>query len=254
MLRTAALFALTLVASFVLGCSPTYPNCNNDEDCNKEKPRGEFCVNQTCQQCRSDKNCATGKYCNKGRCDGIAGYCESDGTCPLGTACIENRCTPCKADAQCGEGGKCKSGKCLRKGQCDSDDDCPQDQDCVKGTCSSVGPKRASQEAPCKLAPVYFDFNESALSTDATDAIDRNAKCLQLVGRTAQLVGRTDERGTVEYNLVLSERRAMAVKDRLIRLGVSGDKMRTLPKGELEATGHDEAGWANDRRVDFEWM
>ena len=45
--------------------------------------------------------------------------------------------------------------------------------------------------------------------------------------------------------MALSERRAMSARDRLTRLGLDSHKLKTLPKGELEATGTDEAGWAH---------
>ena len=249
------LLALVSLAAFAaLGCGPTYPNCNNDKDCNKDKPRNEFCVNQKCQQCRGNNDCEAGKRCNKGRCDAIPGWCDSDGACPSGTSCIANRCKPCGSDAECGEGGHCKAGTCVRKGTCTSEDDCPEGQDCKAGKCVGGAPPKVSQDASCKLQAVYFDFNESGLSTDANDSLDKDAACIKRVGRGVRLIGRTDERGTVEYNMALSERRAQSVKDRLSRLGLDGGKLRTLPKGELEATGKDEAGWAQDRRVDFEWM
>ena len=255
MRQRAAFVACFLWAGALLaaGCHPNYPACNNDEDCNREKPRGEFCVNQVCQKCRADKDCKEGEHCNKGRCDAIEGYCKDDSACPEDQTCQNNRCVACASDDQCGEGGKCKKGKCIRKGSCQSDDDCPEGQDCKKGKCVGAAPK-ASQDAPCKLVTVFFDFNESGLSNEATQAIDANAACIKLAGRTVQLIGRTDPRGTEEYNLSLSERRAQEVKKRLNRLGVDDGKMRVLPKGELDAHGADEAGWAQDRRVDFEWM
>ncbi len=246
--------ALCLLGLAAVGCGPTYPNCNSDEDCNNEKPRNEFCVNQKCQQCRNDKDCASGKYCNKGRCDEVPGYCEDDRGCPPEQTCQNHKCTACQSDDQCGEGGKCKQGACVRKGRCNVDDDCPEGQDCKSGVCTSAAPKRSSQDAPCRLAAVYFDFNESALSTEAADALEKNASCIKMAGRGVQLIGRTDDRGTEEYNLALSERRAQSVKSQLQRLGIDGNKMRTLPKGELEATGRNEQGWEQDRRVDFEWM
>ncbi|MSP63208.1 MAG: hypothetical protein EXR72_23285 [Myxococcales bacterium] len=253
-LALLSLLTLALALAAAAGCGPKYPACNNDEDCNKEKPRKEFCVNQQCQQCRTNDDCTAGKRCNKGRCDAIPGYCDVDSTCAGGTSCIDHRCKPCGSDAECGEGGKCKAGACVRKGKCKDDDDCPEGEDCKKGVCVSGVPKKASQDAPCRLEPVYFDYNESALSTEANDSLDKNAACIKRVGRMVQLIGRSDERGTLEYNVVLSERRALSVKDRLGRLGVDSGKLRTLPKGELDATGKDEAGWAQDRRTDFEWM
>lgn len=253
MSRAPAL-VVALLAFALGGCHPNYPACNGDEDCNRDKPRGEFCVNQVCQKCRNDKDCGEGETCRGGRCDKIPGFCKDDTQCPAEQVCKENRCSMCASDGECGEGGRCRQGKCLRKGTCQVDDDCPEGQDCKSGRCVGGAPPRASQDAACKLAPVPFDFNESALSTDATSVIDQNAACIKRVGRAVQLIGRSDPRGTEEYNLALSERRAQEVRTRLERLGVGGDKMRVLPKGELESTGKDEAGWAQDRRVDFEWL
>jgi peptidoglycan-associated lipoprotein len=254
--RSSTLVLLLAVCGSIVGsgCGPKYPACKSDEDCNKDKPRNEFCVNQTCQQCRGDKDCAAGRFCNKGRCDAVPGYCKDDAACGAGMVCDGNRCKPCKDDGQCGEGGKCRAGKCIRKGQCESDDDCPQDQDCKAGVCVGGAVKAGPPAKECSLAAVYFDFNEFVLSTEATEAIDKNATCIKVVGRAVRLVGRSDPRGTEEYNLALSERRAQQIKDRLMRLGLDGTKLHTLPKGELESTGKDEAGWANDRRVDFEWL
>src|SRR5262245_48930480 len=128
MRRTATLVTPVTLGLVLLlgatGCPIQYPNCSNDEDCNRAKPRGEFCVNQRCQQCRSDADCGKGKTCRGGRCDAIAGYCDDDSQCP-NAACIDNRCKTCASDSECGDGGKCKQGKCLRKGACATDADCP---------------------------------------------------------------------------------------------------------------------------------
>jgi peptidoglycan-associated lipoprotein len=252
MVRALALASLVMLS--LAGCRPTYPACDTDEDCNRDQARHEFCVNKLCQKCRSDKDCKEGERCNKGRCDKIPGYCKDDADCPETETCKNNRCTACESDSECGEGGKCKQGKCVRKGRCATDDDCPEGQDCKSGTCLPAAPKKASQDAPCKLQPVYFDFNESVLTNEATQAIDADFDCIQKAGRAVQLIGRTDPRGTEEYNLALSEKRAWSVRERLRRRGIADNQMRVLPKGELEATGRDEAGWAQDRRVDFEWL
>jgi peptidoglycan-associated lipoprotein len=247
--------AAVLLSAFVLasGCGPTYPNCNSDEDCNKEKDRHEFCVNAKCQQCRNDADCGKGKMCSAGRCDAIPDYCDDDSQCPKGS-CIGNRCKPCASDDQCGEGGKCKQGKCLRKGACDTDTDCPEDQDCQGGKCVGGANKKPPQNEKCTLAPVYFDLDESNLSKEGLDLLDKNAACIKQVSRPVRVIGHTDPRGTDEYNLALSERRAQQVRDRLQILVGGAVKLQTLPKGELDATGRDESGWARDRRVDFEWM
>jgi peptidoglycan-associated lipoprotein len=254
-LGRATIAAIAAVA--LSGCPSKYPSCNSDEDCNRDQPRGEFCVNQTCQKCRNDKDCAEGQRCNAGRCDPLEGWCKDDAGCN-GGLCINNHCQPCKDDSECGEGGRCRSGKCFRKGQalpCATDNDCPDGFDCKNGFCTSAIPQPAvGFKAPCALQPIYFDFNESMLTNEAVQVIDADLACIQKIGRQVNLVGRSDPRGTEEYNLALSERRSQSVKDRLVRLGCDGSRLRTLPKGELEATGRDEAGWAQDRRVDFEWL
>ncbi len=104
----------------------------------------------------------------------------------------------------------------------------------------------------CSFEPIYFDFNENVLSTEATSAIDRDVECVKKMKNPALvLTGHSDPRGTEEYNLALSDRRAQAVRDRLQRIGANPASVRLVPKGELEATGTDESGWAKDRRVDF---
>ena len=242
------------------GCAPKYPACRNDEDCNRDRPRGEFCVNQACQQCRptgdgkGGSDCKDGQECKGGRCEAVTGFCKDDSACPSGELCKEGRCAGCAGDGECGVDGKCSSGKCVAKDACKVDDDCPEDADCKAGRCVKIAQAKATWKASCSLKSVYFDFNESSLTTDATADIDSNAACIKQENHAAVLVGRSDPRGTEEYNLALSERRAQSVKERIERLGVDPAKMRTLPKGELEATGQSEAGWAQDRRVDFEWQ
>jgi peptidoglycan-associated lipoprotein len=213
------------------GCGPTYPKCDNDKDC-REK---EFCVNGTCQQCRDGKDCKTGEVCNKGRCEVGKTSCTDDAECGEGASCIDGKCTPCASDDQCGPGGKCQKGKCQRA--------------------AAKGPDEGKlPPAACQPEPVYFDFNESVLSTEATAQIERNAECLKKVpNRNVSLVGHTDPRGTEEYNLALSDKRAQSVKERLVRLGTSEGRLKMVAKGELEATGTDEGGWIKDRRVDVQW-
>jgi peptidoglycan-associated lipoprotein len=69
-----------------------------------------------------------------------------------------------------------------------------------------------------------------------------------------QLVGRTDPRGTDEYNLGLGSQRAQSVKTYLERLGVPSARLSSTTKGEIGAAGTDETGWQRDRRVDLELM
>ena len=153
--------------------------------------------------------------------------CDGDKDCHAGEFCVNGRCQQCRSDGDC-KGGKCNAGRCERGG--------------------ALPPPPAS----CTLEPIYFDFNEYALTTEATASIDRDADCIKKSNRGATLTGKTDPRGTEEYNLALSDKRAQSVKERLARLGVTGN-LKTVARGEMDATGKDEAGWAKDRRVDVAW-
>ncbi|HEY6176456.1 MAG TPA: OmpA family protein [Kofleriaceae bacterium] len=99
-----------------------------------------------------------------------------------------------------------------------------------------------------------FDFDQFELLREDRDVLDQVASCLTtgpLRGRTIQLVGRADPRGTEEYNLGLGARRAESVQQYLQRLGVSPGQLSQTTRGALDATGTDEAGWREDRRVDL---
>jgi peptidoglycan-associated lipoprotein len=236
-----------LFAGFLLafaGCGGNvYPVCDTDKEC---KPK-EFCVARKCQQCRDTRDCPAGAQCSNGACKAIAGYCTDRSQCGAGQECIANRCRPCEADGECGPGLKCMQGQC-KKAQCATDNDCPQDKDCQNGLC--VGKPPAAPQ--CQLSTVYFGFDQSTLTSEANSTLNGNADVIKKNGRNVDVVGRADPRGTTEYNMALSDKRAQAVKDYLQRLGIDGGKLSKVPRGALDATGSDEPGWAKDRRVDFE--
>ncbi len=259
--KTSFLAGLALLAVSVtmLACKPDYPKCSKDEHCPGFKDGKEWCVNGLCQQCRpgdvGKNDCPAGQQCSDGRCSKVPGWCDSNDECG-GQACVNHHCTACQSDSQCA-GGRCDAGRCTaeKRTKCRSNDDCAESEDCVNGYCVPASNRfHGGGDVPkCPLAAVYFDFNESVLSAEATGLIDRNADCIKSANRGVVLVGHTDPRGTDEYNLALSERRAQSVRDRLVRLGVSSQGLSTLPRGELDATGTDETGWSRDRRVDFQW-
>jgi peptidoglycan-associated lipoprotein len=249
-LAPLALLALVVsLGAVTAGCKAEYPSCETNKDCHPQ----EFCVANKCQQCRAAADCPAGNECNAGKCSPISGYCSSKAQCPANQECIANRCRACSADKECPGGQHCIAGACTSKKPCKTENDCAQNEDCVKGFCTTEKPP-APAPTQCSLEPVFFDFNESALTTEATAALARDADCLkQVTGRGATLVGHTDPRGTQEYNLALSEKRAQSARDHLGRLGVDGTKLSVLPRGSLDAKGTDEPSWAQDRRVDFTW-
>lgn len=104
------------------------------------------------------------------------------------------------------------------------------------------------------LQTVYFDYDSNTLRPDAMAILRENAeKIKQVPNVIIQLAGHTDERGTQEYNLALGERRALAVRQYLIQMGISGDRLITISYGkEFPAIlGSDESAWAKNRRVEF---
>lgn len=100
-----------------------------------------------------------------------------------------------------------------------------------------------------------FDFDKDDLTPEDRTVLDQLATCLTsgaAKGRAVSLIGRADPRGTEEYNLGLGSRRAHSVSQYLARLGVGEPQMSVTTRGALEATGTDEAGWRQDRRVDVQ--
>jgi peptidoglycan-associated lipoprotein len=100
-----------------------------------------------------------------------------------------------------------------------------------------------------------FDFDSASLGGDDRAMLTLVARCLTegaLRGRSVALVGRADPRGEAEYNMNLGGSRANTVQRYLQDLGVGKDKLNATSRGELDATGKDEAGWAKDRRVDVQ--
>lgn len=252
--RALALFAL-LVGALALGgaCSgkkkAKYPICSKDKDCKK----GEHCVNKRCLQCGEDSHCPDGKTCRKGAC--VKDQCTSDDECGEGKVCKEGQCTACKSNSECGPGGKCNNGTCDRPKKCSKDDDCADDEDCVKGRCQRPWKREAPSGLSCTLEPVYFGLDSDNIDQEQRDALNKNGACIKKApkDRGVYIVGHTDPRGTEEYNIALSERRARSVGDFLSRLGIDPARFRYTPKGESESRGTDESGWSKDRRVEFEW-
>lgn len=106
-----------------------------------------------------------------------------------------------------------------------------------------------------KTAAPSFEYDSAALAAADREVLSEIAKCLSegaLKGKSVVLVGRTDTRGEDEYNMSLGESRATAVHRYLVDLGVGKDRMRPTSRGEMDATGQNEEGYASDRRVDIE--
>ncbi len=100
---------------------------------------------------------------------------------------------------------------------------------------------------------VYFEFDRSNIRPGERGKIETVADHLRdTPEHNILLEGHCDWRGTTEYNLGLGDRRATSVKEYLLNLGISRDRIEVLSMGDLEATiGGTEAQMAEDRRVEF---
>jgi peptidoglycan-associated lipoprotein len=110
------------------------------------------------------------------------------------------------------------------------------------------------QAVQASLKTIHFDYDQYALSENAQKALQYNADILKRAENVRVLAeGHCDERGTAEYNLALGERRAQSARDYLVSLGISPRRLSTVSYGsELPvASGHNEAAWAQNRRVYF---
>jgi peptidoglycan-associated lipoprotein len=104
------------------------------------------------------------------------------------------------------------------------------------------------------LKPVFFALDSSDLDDPGRAVATANAETLKKYSTWVITVeGHADERGTAEYNLALGERRANAVRNYLLSLGLSADRVKTVSYGKEFPfdPGHDEAAWAKNRRAHF---
>jgi peptidoglycan-associated lipoprotein len=98
---------------------------------------------------------------------------------------------------------------------------------------------------------VFFETDSSELTPQARATLDKQSQWLQMYNRYAFTVeGHADERGTREYNIALSARRAQAVRDYLASRGIEPNRMRTIAYGKERpvAVCDDISCWSQNRR------
>ncbi|HEY6866035.1 MAG TPA: peptidoglycan-associated lipoprotein Pal [Candidatus Eisenbacteria bacterium] len=108
----------------------------------------------------------------------------------------------------------------------------------------------APPPAPAEFQSAYFDFDSYGLHADAREALDQDAKLMRdQTGLMIRIEGHCDERGTVEYNMALGERRANAARDYLTAAGIAPDRIHIVSYGKEHplVAGHDETAWAKNR-------
>ena len=101
---------------------------------------------------------------------------------------------------------------------------------------------------------VHFDFDSSVIKSEEKPKVVAVADYIKAHGSDAvEIEGHCDARGTEEYNRSLGERRALALREELIRLGIEPSRVDTISYGEDRPaeTGHDEAAYRKNRRAEF---
>jgi len=108
--------------------------------------------------------------------------------------------------------------------------------------------------SPLYKKSVFFDFDSFNVKPEFQPVVEAHGKYLASTkNRRIVIEGNTDERGGREYNLALGQKRAEAVKQRLMLLGASDSQIETVSFGKEKprATGSTEEAWAQNRRADI---
>jgi peptidoglycan-associated lipoprotein len=104
------------------------------------------------------------------------------------------------------------------------------------------------------LGDAFFDLDSAQIREDARPVLQKDAEWLKRWSSTKLMVeGHCDSRGTSEYNLALGERRAKAVQDYLVSLGVPADRLQMVSKGKEQpfCVDQNESCWQQNRRGHF---
>ena len=124
----------------------------------------------------------------------------------------------------------------------------------VVGAAAATSEPTMDQLWNTNVRDAFFDFNKADIRSDAREALGKTADFLRNHAELkATIEGHCDERGSTEYNLALGDRRASAVKQYLISLGISADRLNTVSFGKEKpfCTESNEACWQQNRRGHF---
>jgi peptidoglycan-associated lipoprotein len=108
--------------------------------------------------------------------------------------------------------------------------------------------------SPLYKKSVFFDFDSFVVKAEFQPVVEAHGKYLASTkNRRIVIEGHTDERGGREYNLALGQKRAEAVKQRLMLLGATDSQIETVSFGKEKprAVGSNEEAWAQNRRADI---
>jgi peptidoglycan-associated lipoprotein len=112
---------------------------------------------------------------------------------------------------------------------------------------------RDESEMDRNLKIVYFDFDKSDLTSDSLEILKENADYLSKNADLKVVIsGNTDNRGTLEYNLSLGQRRSLKVKDYYVQFGIEPNRIATISYGSENPVvdENNEVAWAKNRRAE----
>ncbi|MEM6989993.1 MAG: OmpA family protein [Myxococcota bacterium] len=245
---TAAVCTVALVA-----CTRTpHPLCRTDRQCRAEA--GEQCIDGTCQNCATDRECEALKprdeswTCVDFRCVETWGggddlpMLELDDPCGVhdecwdSYACVAGVCSRCKRDADCAP-RTCNEvdGRCDPQPECGVDDDCPMDELCRAARCVPAALRDGPERPDCAPPPVQFATGRATLTPEAEQLLIDAAACMRTHDQDVFIEASVPAGGTEAYTISLAERRGRAVEERMVELGVDAQRIRVVAKGALEA-------------------
>ena len=129
----------------------------------------------------------------------------------------------------------------------------PKSMDVATATPAPV-PATVVAQIVDNFSRVHFAFDSARLDEGSRQALDKNVVLLQAHPKVrVEVQGHADERGTTDYNLALGDRRANAVRDYMMKAGVSGRRLTTVSLGEERPldSGASETAWSQNRRAEF---
>jgi peptidoglycan-associated lipoprotein len=141
----------------------------------------------------------------------------------------------------------------------------PREDEAARAAREAEAARRAAEEARMReaeaaaraartLSAVYFNYDDARIREDQVVTLNAHAQKLQAAPNVKLIVeGHCDERGTIEYNLALGQRRATSARDFLTRAGITADRLSVVSYGEQRPadSGRGESAWSRNRRVEF---
>jgi peptidoglycan-associated lipoprotein len=127
-------------------------------------------------------------------------------------------------------------------------------EESMKAPAEAKPVQQVKKPVKLSLETIYFGYDRFDLTDEARPVLAEHAKKLkENPGVKILIEGHCDERGTIEYNLALGDKRASAVKEYLVNFGVDPGRISTISYGKERpvSAGHSEESWAWNRRAVF---